>query len=499
MSLTVRKSGILLHPTSLPGRYGIGDLGTEAFAFVDWLSEAGQSLWQVLPLTPTSIGDSPYFSPSAFAGNPLLISPEKLASMGLINIDEVDSPPAERGDRVDYGTVSPFKARLLTQVAERFERRASEQHKTAFETFRQDEGAWLSDYALFMAIKEENGGRPWTEWPTDLAGRDPAALAAARDRLKSDIQRHELVQFLFFTQWKELKRHANERRIALIGDAPIFVAHDSADVWAHPELWRLDDEGCPEVVAGVPPDYFSTTGQLWGNPHYDWAKMAETGYAWWVARLRSLLRLVDWIRLDHFRGFAAFWEIPAGEPTAVNGRWVAGPGAALFEALNRELGQLPIIAEDLGVITPDVVALRDGFGLPGMKILQFAFDTSEENNYFPHLFPTNCVVYPGTHDNDTSLGWFKKAKAADRALMLEYIGKESTTEPHWELIRLGHASVAGMAIVAMQDLLGLDSEARMNTPGTLGGNWAWRCREDDLTGELAGRLRRMTKLYDRLK
>lgn len=495
----MRESGILLHPTSLPGRYGIGDLGPEAYAFVDRLHEMKQSLWQVLPLTPTSFGDSPYFSPSAFAGNPLLLSPDRLLEAGWIAECELADVPDFLADRVDYGVVVRFKEALLRKVADRFERQATPDQLSGLAEFSQRAAAWLSDYALFMALKEAHGGRPWTEWGPELAKREPGALAEAKARLYPSIRRYELEQFLFFEQWRSLKAHANAKGVSIIGDVPIFVAHDSADVWARPELWRLDAAGRPLVVAGVPPDYFSATGQLWGNPHYDWERMAEDGYAWWAARFRTLFALVDRIRLDHFRGFAAFWEVPAGEPTAVNGRWVPGPGAAFFQALREQLGELPIIAEDLGVITPDVVELRERFQLPGMKILQFAFDTSEENNYFPHLFPENCVVYPGTHDNDTTVGWFNQAKPADRALVAEYEGKQEVTEPHWDLIRLGLASVATTAILPMQDLLGLGSEARMNTPGKLGGNWAWRLTPESLTPEITRRLARMTQLYDRAR
>ncbi|MNX71178.1 4-alpha-glucanotransferase [compost metagenome] len=495
--MSPRRSGVLLHPTSLPGRFGIGDLGPQAIAWVEHLADMAQGWWQVLPLTPTSVGDSPYFSPSAFAGNPLLISPLRLHEDGWLDEVDLASAPEFPVHRVDYGAVGPWKRTMLATAFRHYEERATFEEKARFDGFIDDEHVWLDDYALFMAIKEEQGGLPWTDWPTDLLRREEQALEATRERLASRIRLHQFGQYLFFEQWRGLKAYANSRNVRLIGDAPIFVAHDSADVWAHPALWRLDERGHPLVVAGVPPDYFSATGQLWGNPHYDWGKMAETNYAWWAARLRSLLRLVDLIRLDHFRGFAGFWEIPAGEPTAVNGRWVPGPGAALFEALKDQLGDLPLIAEDLGVITPDVVELRDRFGLPGMKILQFAFDAAEENNYFPHLYPRNCVVYPGTHDNDTSRGWYEKAKPEDKALMAEYIGKERIAEPSWELIRLGHASVADLSVVPLQDLLGLGSEARTNTPGTMGGNWAWRFEEGDLTPAIKARFDRMTRLYDR--
>jgi 4-alpha-glucanotransferase len=495
----MRASGVLLHPTSLPSRYGIGDLGPEAYAFVDRLSEMRQSLWQVLPLTPTSVGDSPYFSPSAFAGNPMLLSPDRLIEDGWLMAEDLADMPAFPDDRVDYEAVGRFKGELLRRLAERFETQANPAQHEALVVFRAAQRPWLEDYALFMALKEEHDGLPWIDWPESLRQRNGGALADARKRLEAEIRRHALGQYLFFEQWGALKAHANGQGIAIIGDLPIFVAHDSADVWAHPAFWRLDEAGNPKVVAGVPPDYFSATGQLWGNPHYDWKTMADTGYAWWVNRIRNLLTLVDRIRIDHFRGFAGFWEVPAGETTAITGSWAQGPGEAFFQSLADQLGDLPFIAEDLGVITPNVVALRERFNLPGMKILQFAFDTSEANNYFPHLFERNTVVYTGTHDNDTSRGWYEKAKPADRALMAEYIGKEHIDEPHWDLIRLAHASVADTSIIPLQDLLGLGSEARMNMPGTQGGNWAWRFRADALDPALTARFRRMTELYDRGK
>lgn len=493
----MRASGVLLHPTSLPSRYGIGDLGPGAYAFVDWLSEMRQGLWQVLPLTPTSVGDSPYFSPSAFAGNPMLLSPDRLVEEGWLTAEDLADTPDFPDDRVDYEAVERYKGELLRRLAARFETEANPEQQEALVVFRAAQRPWLEDYALFMALKEEQGGLPWVDWPESLRQRNGGALADARKRLEPAIRRHALGQYLFFEQWQALKAHANGQGISIIGDLPIFVAHDSADVWAHPAFWRLNEAGNPTVVAGVPPDYFSATGQLWGNPHYDWKIMAETGYAWWVNRIRSLLTLVDRIRIDHFRGFAGFWEVPAGETTAINGSWAQGPGEAFFRSLANQLGDLPFIAEDLGVITPNVVALREAFGLPGMKILQFAFDTAETNNYFPHLFERNTVVYTGTHDNDTSLGWFQKAKPADRALMAEYIGKEQIDEPNWDLIRLAHSSVADTSIIPLQDLLGLGSEARMNLPGSQGGNWAWRYRPEALSPELTARFRRMTELYDR--
>lgn len=492
-----RRSGILMHPTSLPSPYGIGDLGPTAYAFVDSLVEMGQTLWQVLPITPTSFGDSPYFSPSAFAGNTNLISPDLLKQEGWLTDEELSLTPAFPEGRVDYQRVVPFKDGLLDRATLSFYENASEVQRQEFIDFCEHEAEWLNDYALFMAIKDANGGRPWTFWPEKLLHRDPEALNEARWRWESRVRYYQLGQYFFFKQWHELKRYANERGLAIIGDLPIFVAHDSADVWAEPLLWQLYNTGNPCVVAGVPPDYFSETGQLWGNPLYDWNKLKETGYAWWMRRVSCLLRHVDWIRLDHFRGFAAYWEVPAHEKTAVNGRWVNGPGLDFFRVLTEKMGELPIIAEDLGLITPDVVELRDTYGFPGMKILQFAFDTEEENNYFPHRYPTNAVVYTGTHDNDTTVGWYKKANPETQALCQEYIGKSDITEPNWDLIRLAHASVANFSIIPLQDLLGLDSFARMNIPGSASGNWSWRLKEWELLPEIQMRFGRMTKLYER--
>lgn len=491
-----RESGILLHPTCLPGPFGIGDVGPTAHAFVDLLVELDQRVWQMLPLTPTSAGDSPYFSPSAFAANPLLIAPGPLAEAGYLEARDLADLPDFPAERVAFDRVVPFKRGLWERAAAAFAARASHADRDRFEAFVATEAAWLDDFALFMALKEAHQGAVWTSWPSDLAQRDPDALARARRELAEPIRYHQLLQHWFDTQWQALRGHAHAAGIDLVGDLPIFVAHDSADVWAHPELWQLDPQGQPRAVAGVPPDYFSATGQLWGNPLYDWERMAEDGYAWWAARCRALLRRVDRIRLDHFRGFAAYWAVSAGALTAEHGRWVPGPGRAFFAAMQRQLGRLPLLAEDLGVITPDVVELREHFGLPGMKILQFAFDSGEENDYFPHRYGANCIVYPGTHDNDTAAGWYQHAKRADRELMAEYVGKSTLLEPHWELIRLGHASVANSSLVALQDLLGLGSEARMNLPGTASGNWAWRW-DGSLPEAIGARFRRMTRLYDR--
>ena len=486
-----RASGILLHLTSLPGRFGIGELGAEARAFIDFLSGAGQTRWQVLPLGPTSYGDSPYQSFSAFAGNPLLISTERLSRDGLLTGDALADIPAFPPDLVDYGWVIGFKLGLL--------RRAYAKAKELDRAEPEGLGdvPWLDDYALFMALKDRHDGAVWGAWEPALVHREEAALAAARAELADEIGFYRFCQGRFFADWHALKRAANARGIAIIGDLPIFVAYDSVDVWANQELFFLDEAARPTGVAGVPPDYFSETGQLWGNPLYRWEMMARDRYAWWVARLRTSLSLFDYVRIDHFRGFAAYWEIPADERTAINGRWVAGPGAAFFEAMRDQLGELPIIAEDLGLITDDVIALRDRFGLPGMKVLQFA-PSDPTNIYLPHHYGPNAIVYTGTHDNDTTRGWWETASAAERAFLARYLGQEPTVETiAWQLTRLAFGSVAGTAIVPLQDLLGLGSEARMNTPGTSGGNWAWRYDPAQLSDALQQQIKDLTRLYSR--
>jgi 4-alpha-glucanotransferase len=501
---SLRTSGILLHPTSLPGRFGIGDLGREAYRFVDFLSEAGQGIWQVLPLGPTAYGDSPYQCFSALAGNPLLISPERLVEWGLLSDADLEHHPHFPASHVDFGAVIDWKRALLRRVYERFHQSPGDELHEQFASFRHLNAAWLGDYALFRALKEEHGGAAWNAWEEDVRRRDPRALADARKRLHDTILTEKLAQFLFFKQWHELKEHCNARGIKLMGDVPIFVAYDSTDVWAHPELFCLDALGNPTVVAGVPPDYFSKTGQLWGNPLYDWERMGATGYAWWIERIRAVLRLVDVVRLDHFRGFAAYWEVPSGEATAENGRWVHAPGSELFTALKAALGSLPIIAEDLGLITPDVEALRDHFDFPGMRVLQFAFGGDATNGYLPHNYVPNSVVYTGTHDNDTTVGWFQALREGgaktkrERTFCLKYLDSDGT-DIHWDVIRAALASVSDRAIVPLQDLLGLDSSARMNVPSSAGGNWSWRLRGNALTHKLSRRLRDLTELYGRVR
>ncbi len=501
-----RTSGILLHPTSLPGRFGIGDLGPAAYRWIDWLVEAKQGLWQVLPLGPTGFADSPYASLSTFALNPLLISPEALAAAGDLGPREIADPPAFPSGQVDYGAAIAYKTPLLERAARRFlDRPTSDPRRAAFDAFCQEQADWLKDLALFLAVKRHHGEQPWTAWPDGISLRRPEALVVWRERLADEIVVQCVLQFLAFEQWMALKGYANERGIQVVGDVPIFCAHDSADVWAHSDLFTLDDHGQPTTIAGVPPDYFSETGQRWGNPLYRWDVMADRGYAWWIARLRATLHTVDIVRIDHFRGFIAYWEIPAGEPTAIHGRWVPGPQAAVFEAIERELGDLPILAEDLGVITPEVIELRTRFNLPGMKILQFAFDESAlrasfgdytRNPFLPHNYTPNFCVYTGTHDNDTAAGWLANSdpRAAQKAL--SYLGCEAETF-HWSLIRAAMASVADLAIVPLQDVLGLGSEARMNLPGTTGNNWTWRMEEGALEESLARRLAEMVVLYER--
>jgi len=503
-----RASGILLHPTSLPSRCGIGDLGLTAYDFVEFLSDSKQSLWQVLPLGPTGYGDSPYQCFSAFAGNPMLISLAELVEDGWLAAGDLGRIPEFPRDRVDYGPVIEFKNALLWKAYDNFKVAASAKASEEFERFREHAELWLHDYAVFRSIKDAYGGQAWTQWDEHLRRREETALWFWGENHKREIEAHEFFQFLFFKQWVRLARYANERGVKIIGDIPIFVAHDSADVWAHPELFYLDEAGKPQVVAGVPPDYFSETGQLWGNPLYHWDAMAETGYEWWIERIRATLEQVDILRLDHFRGFEKYWEVPGGETTAINGRWVEGPGADFFEALREALGELPIIAEDLGVITPEVEALRDRFNLPGMRVLQFAFGTDPQADDFkPFNFPQNCVVYTGTHDNDTTLGWFTTVGAGDstrsekevqdeRQFVLDYLGTDGH-EINWDLIRLALSSVARTAIIPLQDVLGLGGEARMNVPARESGNWAWRFQAESLTDAIRERLAELTEVYGR--
>ncbi len=501
-----RASGILLHPTSLPSQYGIGDLGSEAYRFVDFLAGAGQKLWQMLPLGPTGYGNSPYQSLSVFAGNPLLISLEKLVEDRLLELADLANAPAFPAKSVDFDTVICFKTPLLRKSYEIFDKQATQEMRQQYDTFVRQNASWLDDFALFMALREAHQLALWNTWEPEIKARQPEALNYWRQKLSNEIRYHQYVQFQFFQQWAELRKYCHTREIKLIGDVPIFVALDSAEVWSHPEMFYLDEEGKPTVVAGVPPDYFSKTGQLWGNPLYRWEVMAKDGYAWWLERLRAIRNLVDIIRLDHFRGFEKYWEIPAREKTAVSGRWVPGPGADFFIAVKRALGELPIIAEDLGTITPEVHTLRDQFELPGMRVLQFAFGAeSGKDSYRPHNYPRNCVVYTGTHDNNTTIGWFREvevttkdreAMVKERQRVLKYLGTDGH-EINWDFIRLALMSVADTAIIPLQDVLSLGSEARMNTPGVNTGNWRWRFTSDMLTNEIRDRLKEMAEIYGR--
>jgi 4-alpha-glucanotransferase len=492
-----RASGVLLHPTSLPGPHGSGDFGPAAYHFVDWLVGAGQKLWQILPLGGIGPGNSPYMSSSAFAGNVLLIDLEELAGRGWLAAEDLQDPPGFAAQRVDYANVVPFRMERLARAAARFTSAATPGQHAELEAFCEANAAWLPDYTLFMALVESHGSSVvWNDWPAPLARRVPEALEAARREHAERIAFWQFCQWCFFRQWTALKAYANERGVRIIGDTPIFIALQSAEVWARQELFELDPGGQPIVVAGVPPDAFSTTGQHWGNPLYRWRAHADEGYAWWVERIRRTFELVDIVRVDHFRGFAAYWEIPAHERTAINGRWVPGPGAALFNAIAHALGAMPIIAEDLGVITPDVVALRKQFSFPGMRILEFAFDGPNNNLYLPHNHEPDSAVYPGTHDNETVVGWWASAPADERQRVCEYLQIDGS-EIHWDLIRAACASVADSAVHAMQDVLGLGAEARMNFPGKGEGYWEWRFEWPQVQPLHAERLARLAVMYRR--
>jgi 4-alpha-glucanotransferase len=502
-----RSSGILLHPTSLPGAHGIGDFGPEAYRFIDFLESAGQKLWQVLPLNPTGYADSPFQCFSASAGNPLLISLERLADAGFLGEKELEGAANFSLESVDYAAASRFKMQLLRKAARNFFANGSTEDTRQFETFARENEAWLEDFALFMALKEAHGMIAWTEWPDDLTMRGPEVVRSWSERLSSEIAAHKFFQYEFFQQWQALRAYGQERNVRIIGDIPIYVAHDSADVWVNRGFFLLDEHGRPAKVAGVPPDYFSATGQLWGNPIYNWARLRERNYRWWVERLRSALRLYDFVRIDHFRGFEAYWEVSANETTAMHGRWVKGPGRELFAVLREELGDLPVIAENLGVITPEVEAIRHEFELPGMAILQFAFGNDPQAPSFkPHNYVRELVAYTGTHDNDTAVGWWTSGGGdstrtpedvtREHAYARAYLGFKD--DPiNWVLIRGIMASVANTAIAQMQDVLGLGSEARMNLPGKSHGYWRWRMKPGAASAQIAARLRELAELYDR--
>ena len=505
-----RSSGILLHPTSLPSSFGVGDLGPEAFAFADFLFASGQQVWQVLPLGPTGYGDSPYQCFSAFAGNPLLISYDLLVEQGYLHSDDLMPVPDFPREKVDFGGVIHYKLPILRKAWKRFSAVATHTEMAEMDEFCRLHRSWLEDYALFIAVKSALRGVVWTDWEPGIALRNPDALNQWRERLAEEIAILKFSQFLFFRQWRALRRYCRDRNIRIMGDLPIYVAHDSADVWAHPELFQLDEKGRPTVVAGVPPDYFSASGQLWGNPIYRWEWMKETGYEWWIRRVQAVLEMMDMVRLDHFRGFESYWEVPAYEPTAIHGQWKKGPGPAIFEALQAAMGELPLIAENLGVITPEVEAVRHQFSLPGMAVLQFAFGTDPQAPTFqPHNFPRELVAYTGTHDNDTTVGWWTMQGAGDstrseedvkreRAFARKYLSTEGN-EMNWVFIRTLMASVADTVLIPIQDVLGEGTGARMNLPGRPSGNWQWRFRKEQLLPEYVWRLKEFAELYDRLR
>ncbi|MHA2298533.1 MAG: 4-alpha-glucanotransferase [Candidatus Hodarchaeales archaeon] len=494
-----RYGGILLHPSSLPSEFGIGDLGSNLFRFIDFLNKHGQQLWQVLPLGPTGYGNSPYQSFSAFAGNPLFISPEKMLECGLLTRDDMESRRLFSTKSVDYGKVIPFKWEILERAFDNYRKSNNSSLEKEYEDFSREQHYWLEDYALFMSIKSEHDLRAWNTWEESLKLRDPNVLSKWKINHETDIEFQKFVQFLFFVQWKEVRNYAHQKNVIIIGDIPIFVAHDSADAWANPDLFYIDDRGELLYVAGVPPDYFSKTGQRWGNPLYRWDEMKARGYQWWVQQLKHKFKQVDIIRIDHFRGFVAYWQIPAEEATAVVGKWKTGPGIDFFTEIKKTLGPLPIIAEDLGVITPAVGELLKRTGYPGMRVLQFAFDGNKEqakNRFLPHMYDSNTIVYTGTHDNDTTKGWFKTTPDDIRDHALKYFDS-SKRKVVRDFIRAAWSSVAKMAVIPLQDLLGLGSEARMNTPGTSSGNWEWRFTWKQLTKKKGEQLASLSKLYNR--
>jgi 4-alpha-glucanotransferase len=489
-----RSSGILLHPTSLPGAHGSGDFGAAAYHFVDWLVAAGQKLWQILPLGGIGPGNSPYMSSSAFAGNVLLIDLDDLHAHGWLDSDDLNVHVGFSAHRVDYSVVYRYRMEKLRIAAKCFF--ANKQDHAEYEAFCRTEQSWLDDYSLFMALAEKFGWRDWAHWEPSLARREKKALAKAMVELSHEIEFWSFCQWNFFCQWRKLKQYANDRGVQVIGDIPIFIAYQSAEVWARQDLFELGEDHLPFVIAGVPPDYFSSTGQRWGNPLYRWPAHEKEGYAWWIERLRKTIELVDIVRIDHFRGFAGYWEIPASEPTAINGRWMAGPGDKLFNAIQTTLGRVPIIAEDLGVVTPDVVALLEQFNFPGMRILQFAFGGGSDNPYLPHNFKNNSVVYGGTHDNDTAIGWFNTASEHERTFACKYLSTDGT-EIHWDLIHAASQSIADIAIHPFQDVLGLNADHRMNLPGKAEGYWEWRFVWEQVTPMHSERLYEMSAVHGR--
>ncbi len=491
-----RSAGVLLHPTSLPGRFGIGDLGPDAFRFIDFMKQAGQTLWQVLPLGPTGYGDSPYQCFSAFAGNAVLISPEFLERDGLLTKEDLEAALTFNPHKIDFGTVINFKNELLKKAFQNFKSKIN-LFNSDFDNFCSKENFWLDDYSLFMSAKQFHGGISWTGWEKSIALREN--IAGWKAKLKNEIEYQKFIQFIFNKQWNGIRNYARQYGIKIIGDLPIFVAYDSADVWANKELFTIRDDGTLEFVAGVPPDYFSATGQLWGNPLYKWKVMEKDDFAWWKKRIAKLLEMVDIIRIDHFRGFDAYWRIPGDATTAINGRWIKAPGEKLFNSIKNELGELPIIAEDLGVITDSVEQLRDRFDFPGIKILQFGLGENGENKFLPHNHIKNCVIHTGSHDNETTRGFLETERQKNSGIYewtqkyFNYFGDNMT----YELIRAAYASVANICVIPMQDILILDNGARMNYPSTLGGNWNWRFSWDQIGNDLANQYKELTKLYDR--
>ena len=502
-----RRAGILLHPTSLPSPFGIGDFGEEAFRFLRQLAEAGQTIWQMLPLGPAGYGNSPYAMFSAFAGNPLLISPEMLVHNGLLSQEDLNGAPHFRDDVVEYSRVSEFKLALLRKAHQNFAAKASSEVRHKFDQFCADHKPWLDDYALFIALKSHFGEKNWTDWDKSLVRRDPSVLYEWQEKLAGEIEVRKYWQFEFFRQWQALRDEAQRLNIQIVGDLPIYVSHDSADVWAHSEQFCLDKDGHSTVVAGVPPDYFSETGQLWGNPLYRWEEMKRAGYEWWIKRFRAAFRLFDLVRLDHFRGFQAYWQVPASEKTAVKGQWIEGPGAALFNEVKKHLGDLRIVAENLGDITPEVEQLRRELDLPGMAVLQFAFSGADPDNAFlPHNFERNVFAYTGTHDNDTLMGWWTSSGGdstrsdadvrKEKSFALQYVG-DGGEEFQWRLLRSLYSSIAQAAIVPMQDVLGLPSASRMNRPGDGEGNWTWRLPRGAFSPGIQSHLKELAVVYGR--
>lgn len=489
-----RSAGILLHPTSLPGEFGIGDLGDEAYEFVNFLEKCGFKLWQTLAIGPTGYADSPYSALSAFAGNPMVISPKKLVQDGDLNWEDINNPPPFPRADIDFGWVIPYKTELLRKAAKNFIDNGSKSRNKLFNQFLDDNAYWLEDYALFMALKVNHDLNMWNTWEKEIIHREPNALKQQREQLSDEIFYHKYAQWQFFSQWRQLKEYANSKGIKIIGDIPIFVAEDSADVWANQDLFYLDEDGKPIYVAGVPPDYFSETGQRWGNPLYRWDKMKDADFSWWTDRVKHLFTLVDILRIDHFRGFEAYWEIPADEPTAVNGQWVSAPGVELFQTLESRLGKLPIIAEDLGVITDEVTALRKQFNFPGMKVLQFAFEGAKD--FLPHNIEEDYIVYSGTHDNDTCLGWYDSVAEKAKSYFRSYFANNGN-DVSWDFMRMAFISRAKMAVIPMQDILSLGTEARMNVPGTTNDNWTWRFWEGATSDSLADRIKKLVEIYER--